>query len=50
MYIREDLIEKTLNDLDRLRLIRYDRKSTYLSSTELGRITSHYYVACETMD
>jgi hypothetical protein len=22
----------------------------YLSSTELGRITSHYYVACETMD
>lgn len=21
----------------------------YLSSTELGRITSHYYIACETM-
>ena len=33
-----------------MRLIRYDRKSGYLSSTELGRITSHYYVVCDTMD
>lgn len=45
-----DLIENTLNELDKLRLIRYDRKSTYLSSTELGRIASHYYIKCDTMD
>jgi replicative superfamily II helicase len=39
-----DLIESTLKDLDKLRLIRFDRKSGYLSSTDLGRICSHYYV------
>lgn len=49
LYISER-IETTLNDLDNLRLIRYDRKNGYLSSTELGRITSHFYVKCDTMN
>jgi len=44
------IIEKALEQLDQLHLVRYDRKTGYLSSTELGRITSHYYVACETID
>jgi hypothetical protein len=36
-------------DLDRLKLINYDKRTLYINSTELGRITSHYYIACETM-
>lgn len=39
-----------LNDLDKSKLIRYDRKNLTVSSTELGRITSHFYIKCETMD
>ncbi len=48
MHINE-LLERVLNDLDAQHLIRYDRRNNFLSSTELGRITSHFYVACETM-
>lgn len=48
MHITET-IEATLEYLDKLRLIRWDRQNNYLSSTELGRTTSHYYVSCETM-
>jgi replicative superfamily II helicase len=44
-----DTIEMTLEYLDKLRLIRWDRKNNYLASTELGRTTSHYYINCETM-
>lgn len=32
-----------------MRLIRLDHKSMSIASTELGRITSHYYIKCETM-
>ena len=38
-----------MRELDTLRLIRLDHKSLSVSSTELGRITSHYYIKCETM-
>jgi replicative superfamily II helicase len=48
MHITET-IENALEHLDKLRLIRFDRKNNYLSSTELGRITSHYYINCDTM-
>lgn len=39
-----EMIEECLKELDKLKLIRYDRNNGYLSSTELGRITSHYYI------
>lgn len=39
-----------MDRLDKMHLIRYDRKSLYLSSTELGRITSYYYVSVDTME
>ena len=39
-----------LRELDRMRLIRLDHKSFSVQSTELGRITSHYYIKCETME
>ena len=29
--------------------MRYDTKNLYLSSTEIGRITSQFYVRCDTM-
>ena len=32
-----------------MRLIRLDHNSMSVTSTELGRITSHYYIKCETM-
>lgn len=49
MYYDEFLrsrINEVLNELDRMRLIRFDRKNFSISSTELGRITSHYYIKC----
>ena len=49
MHITET-IENSLEHLDKLKLIRFDRKNNYLSSTELGRITSHYYINCDTMN
>lgn len=48
MHITET-IENALEHLDKLRLIRWDRHNNYLASTELGRITSHYYINCDTM-
>lgn len=49
IFINE-MIERTLDRLDKMHLIRYDRKSLYLTSTELGRITSYYYVTVDTME
>lgn len=45
-----EIIEKNLDKLDQLRLIRFDRKNGYLSTTELGSIASHFYVKCDTME
>lgn len=44
-----DLIHTAACQLDKNNLIRYDRKSGVLQSTELGRISSHYYCTNETM-
>lgn len=38
------MLEEYLKSLNDMNLIRWDRKNGYLSSTELGRITSHYYI------
>ena len=42
-------VHDVLQELDEMRLIRLDRKNMTVTSTELGRITSHYYIKCETM-
>ena len=42
---RLDLVHTAASLLDRHQLIRYDRKSGALSSTELGRVASHYYLS-----
>ncbi|KAI3388301.1 hypothetical protein SNEBB_003991 [Seison nebaliae] len=46
---RIDLVHTAAISLDKTNLIRYDRKSGQLHSTELGRIASHYYCTFETM-
>ncbi len=44
-----DIVHSAALQLDKNNLIRYDRKSGSFQSTELGRIASHYYCTCETV-
>jgi pre-mRNA-splicing helicase BRR2 len=44
-----DLIHTAAIQLDKSNLIRYDRKSGSFQSSELGRISSHYYCTNESM-
>ena len=44
------IVETRLDYLNDLKFIRYDRNNLLLESTELGRICSHYYVNCPTME
>ena len=46
---RLDLIHAAAVQLDKTSLIKYDRKSGRFLSTELGRISSHYYISHTTM-
>ena len=45
-----NMIEEKLDYLNELKFIRYDRTNLILESTELGRICSHFYVNCATME
>lgn len=45
-----EMIYATLENLSNLRLIRFDPASNAIEYTELGRIASHYYVTCETIE
>lgn len=44
------LIKEAAEKLDRCRMIRYDSRSGNLAVTDLGRIASHYYIKCTTID
>lgn len=50
----EEFLRKTVVDvieqLEKIQLLRYDRKNLSVSSTDLGRITSHFYIKCDTME
>lgn len=46
---RLDLAHSAAVQLDRHNLIKYDRRSGSLQSTDLGRIASHYYVTHSTI-
>jgi len=46
---RVDLIHSAATVLEKCELIKYDKKTGRLQSTELGRIASHYYVAPRSM-
>jgi len=43
-------INARLLELHKLRMVRYDPETSILESTELGRIASHYYINCSTME
>lgn len=45
-----EIVERNVNQLHKLRMVRYDQISGMLESTELGRIASHYYINCGTME
>jgi activating signal cointegrator complex subunit 3 len=44
------IIEDTLEELRKLKMINYDQKNQILGAVDLGRICSHYYVRTETID
>lgn len=46
---RVDLIHSAAMVLEKCDLIKYDRKTGRLQSTELGRIASHYYISPRSM-
>uniref|UniRef100_A0A914CEE6 Activating signal cointegrator 1 complex subunit 3 n=1 Tax=Acrobeloides nanus TaxID=290746 RepID=A0A914CEE6_9BILA len=45
-----DFCYKAAEQLDKNKMIRFDRMNMYLSPTDLGRIASHYYVTYETIE
>ncbi|KAL0638958.1 Pre-mRNA-splicing helicase BRR2 [Maublancomyces gigas] len=46
---RVDLIHSAAVVLEKCNLIKYDKKTGKLQSTELGRISSHYYISHKSM-
>jgi len=46
---RANLIHTAAHKLDKCGLIRYDRSSGSFTPTELGRISSHYYITSDTV-
>ncbi|XP_023223865.1 activating signal cointegrator 1 complex subunit 3-like [Centruroides sculpturatus] len=44
-----ELIEKCAMELDKTRMIRFDRISGCLSSTDMGRTASHFYIKYDTI-
>ncbi|KAL9125726.1 MAG: hypothetical protein Q9217_005118 [Psora testacea] len=46
---RVDLIHSAATVLEKSSLVKYDKKSGKLQSTELGRIASHYYITHNSM-
>ncbi|OWF45882.1 Activating signal cointegrator 1 complex subunit 3 [Mizuhopecten yessoensis] len=47
---RRDLITDAGRKLDKTRMIRFDERTTYFSSTDLGRIASHFYIKYDTVE
>ena len=46
---RADLIHTAASVLDRANLIKYEKKSGKLQTTDLGRVASHYYIVYSSM-
>jgi len=49
-HLREDLIKLNARKLDKARMIRFDERNGYLSATDLGRTSSHFYIRFETIE
>jgi pre-mRNA-splicing helicase BRR2 len=46
---RADLVHTAATKLDKCGLVRYDRAMGAFVPTELGRISSHFYITCDTV-
>ncbi len=48
IFLRKQ-VHETLLTLESMKMVRFDRRNLLTQSTELGRITSIYYIRCESM-
>ena len=46
---RRKLIEKAGTDLNEARMVRFDKRTTSLAATDLGRVAAQYYIHHETI-
>jgi activating signal cointegrator complex subunit 3 len=44
-----NIIMERVQNLNRMRLIRYNANGEQVNSTDMGRVASNYYINCETM-
>lgn len=49
-HTRVEWIKISVKKLDQARMIRYDPVSDLLDPTDLGRVASHYYLKCDTIE
>ena len=47
---RYDLIIAAGRKLDKARMVRFEEKTGFLHSTDLGRIASHFYIKYDTVE
>lgn len=47
---RKELITNAARHLDKARMIRFDQRTGYLYSTDLGRTASHFYIKYDTIE
>lgn len=47
---REQLVIEVGRKLDKARMIRFEERTGFFSSTDLGRIASHYYIKYNTIE
>lgn len=47
---RKDLVVETGRKLDKARMIRFDERTGYFASTDLGRTASHFYIKYNTIE
>lgn len=47
---RKDLVVESGRKLDKARMIRFDERTGYFASTDLGRTASHFYIKYNTIE
>lgn len=47
---REQLVIEVGRKLDKARMIRFEERTGFFSSTDLGRTASHYYIKYNTIE
>lgn len=47
---RKELVVESGRKLDKARMIRFDERTGYFASTDLGRTASHFYIKYNTIE